>query len=90
MTTGTAPQGVAAADFARSGYQGLVVTDSTNKNIKVYLGTGPNIFGGAATIPTCTGPTAVLAQDFNDDGYPDIIVACPKANLIELFLNNGA
>lgn len=90
LTTGSAPQGVAAADFDRSGWTGLVVTDSTNKNIKVYLGKGPNTFGAAATIPTCTGPTAVLARDLNGDGYPDIVVACPGNNAAEAFLNNGA
>ena len=100
LTTGTIPQGVAAADFARSGFQSLVVTDSTNKNMKVYLATGPNTFASAVTYATCghgnggseTGPSAVVAQDFNNDGYPDIVVACPSNgdSEVQLFLNNGA
>ena len=91
LTTGTTPLGVAAADFARSGYQSLVVTDSgTNKNIKVYLATGPNAFAGGVTYPTCTNPTAVVAKDVNNDGYPDIVVACTTGKIVEVFLNNGA
>ena len=100
LTTGTTPQGVAAADFARSGFQSLVVTDSTNKSMKVYLATGPNTFASAVTYSTCghgngggeTGPSAVVAQDFNNDGYPDIVVACPSNgdSEVQLFLNNGA
>jgi hypothetical protein len=93
LTTGATPAGVAAADFARSGFQSLVVTDSTNKNMKVYLATGPNTFGPASTYPTCGatnhGPSAVVAKDFNGDGYPDIVVACPSSNSGELFLNDG-
>ena len=89
LNTGTGPQGVAAADFNRSGWTGLAVTDSTNKNIKVFLGTGPNTFGAASTIPTCTNPTAVLAKDFNNDGYPDVVVACTTGNFVELYLNDG-
>ena len=89
LTTGTTPQGVAAADFALSGYQSLVVTDSTNKNMKVFLGTGPNTFGPATTIPTCIDPTAVLAKDLDGDGYPDIAVLCTSGNVGELFLNDG-
>ncbi len=90
LTTGTIPQGVAAADFARSGFQSLVVTDSTNKSMTVYLATGPNTFAPAVTYPTCghgtggieTGPSAVVAQDFNNDGYPDIVVACPSNGIV--------
>ncbi|MGB8477950.1 MAG: FG-GAP-like repeat-containing protein [Acidobacteriaceae bacterium] len=89
LTTGTVPQGVAAADFNRSGWTGLVVTDSTNKNIKVFLGTGPNTFGAAATYGVCTNPTAVLATDINHDGYPDIIVACTSSAIIDVLLNDG-
>jgi hypothetical protein len=89
LTTGTVPQGVAAADFTRNGWTGLVVTNSTNKNIKVYLGTGSNTYAGAATYTVCTNPTAVLATDINRDGYPDIVVACTSTAIIDVLLNNG-
>lgn len=94
LTTGTVPQGVAAADFNRSGWVGMVVTGSTSHNMKVFLGTGPNTFGGGTTYPTCgasgAGPSAVLATDLNHDGYPDIVVACTAAKTVQVFLNTGA
>ena len=89
LTTGTVPQGVAVADFARSGWTGMVVADSTNKNIKVFLGTGSNTFNGGTIYPVCTNPTAVLATDINHDGYPDIIVACTSSATIDVLLNSG-
>jgi hypothetical protein len=90
LITGTVPQAVAAADFNRSGWTGLVVADSTNKNIKVFLGTGPNAFNGGTIYPVCTNPTAVLATDINHDGYPDIIVGCTGSAIIDVLLNNGS
>ena len=88
LTAATTPQGVAAADFALSGFQGLVVTNSKSRNMQVFLGNGPGTFAGYTSYRTCTGPTAVLAQDVTDDGYPDILVACPSANQIEVFVND--
>ena len=49
LTTGTTPQGVAAADFARAGWVGMVVADSTSNNVEVFLGTGPNTFNSGTT-----------------------------------------
>ncbi len=89
LATGTVPQGVASADLARSGFQSLVVTDSTNKTMKVYLGTGPGTFAPAHTYSTCTTPTAVVTGDFSGNGYPDIVVACPSTGNIEVFINDG-
>lgn len=87
--TGTTPMGVASADFTRNGYQGLVVTDSANKNIKVYLATGIWQFQANSpyTYSTCADPTAVVATDLNNDGYPDIAVTC--TNGVDVFLNDG-
>ena len=90
LTVGTTPQGVAAADFARSGFQSLAVTNSASNSLEVYRATGAATFGSPVTYSTCTKPTAVLAKDVNSDGYPDIVVACPTANTIQLWLNGGA
>jgi cytoskeletal protein CcmA (bactofilin family) len=90
---GTTPVAVAAADFARSGFQSMAVADSKGKNINVYLATGPASFASGVTysacngVPTNTGPTGILAADVNNDGYPDLIVAC--SGTIDLFLNAG-
>ena len=94
LGTGVTPQGVAAADFNRSGWTGLVVANSkVNRGvstISVFLGTGPNTYGGANTYPVCTDPTAVVATDINHDGYPDIIVACTGDATIDVLFNNGS
>lgn len=87
--TGTTPQGVAAGDFALSGFQSLAVTDSKSRNMRVYLATGPGTFGAAYTYPTCTGPTAVLARDLNGDGYPDLVVLCPSSSTVQAYQNDG-
>lgn len=90
QVAGTTPLGVAAADFALSGFQSLVVTDSASKNMKVYLATGPATFASPTTYKTCTDPTAVLAADVNQDGYPDIVLACTSSNIMQIWLNQGA
>lgn len=101
LATGTTPKGVAAADFTRSGYQSLVVTDSAGQNIagqniKVYLATGAGTFAPAYSYPACNGhggtagPVAVVAADINNDGYPDILVACPTQNTVDVFENDGS
>jgi hypothetical protein len=86
LQTGTTPLGVVAADFVQNGFQGLVVTDSANNPMKVYLANGPVSFQPAFTYPTCANPTAVIARDLNGDGYPDIAVACVDG--VSIFLND--
>jgi|GEM_PF-1963559 len=91
--TGATPQGVATADFARTGNQSLAVvsTGSSNAggNLRVYLATAPGTFASPTNYLTCKKPTAVLAADVNNDGYPDILVSCQTAGVVDLFLNSG-
>jgi hypothetical protein len=81
---------VVSADFARSGFQSLAVTNRLNNNLKVYLATGSAAFGPAFTYPTCLRPTAAVSLDVDGDGYPDIAVVCPTSNTLDIFLNQGA
>ncbi len=87
---GNQPGGVAVADFARTGYPGLVVANSASNNMTVYLGSATGTFGTPATVPTCSGPGQAIAADFNNDDYPDIAVVCPSAGDVEVFLNDRA
>ncbi|MHB8302203.1 MAG: FG-GAP-like repeat-containing protein [Acidobacteriaceae bacterium] len=89
FSVGKTPLGVASADFAQNGFQGMVVTNSQSNQMTVFVGSGPAVFANTNTYPTCAGPASVLATDLNGDGYPDIAVACPTANSVDVFLNNG-
>lgn len=95
LATTSTPYGVATADFAQRGYQGLAVTISSGTGngtinvVEVFLNNGTG-FGAGTTYATCKGPTAVLGQDVNGDGYPDLVVACPSTNTVDVLLNNGA
>ena len=92
--TGVTPQGVAAADFNRSGWTGLVVANSkiptVQERSKSFWALAPTHTAAASTYPVCTNPTAVLATDINHDGYPDIIVACTGDATIDVLFNNGS
>lgn len=87
---GAAPQGIAVADFARSGYPSLAVTNSASNSVTIYLGSPTGTFAAPNTISTCTGPGQLITADFNNDSYPDIALVCPSANQVEVFLNNQA
>ncbi len=93
LTAGVTPQGVAAADFDRSGWTGLVVANSHVNHgastISVFRGTGPNTYTPVGTSTVCADATAVLAADINHDGYPDVIVACTSSATIDVLLNLG-
>ncbi|MEO6829363.1 MAG: VCBS repeat-containing protein, partial [Acidobacteriaceae bacterium] len=90
ITTGATPRAVAAADFARSGFQGLAVVTSGDNSLNVYRGTGNGTFAAGAQSQTCAAPTSVLAADVNNDGYPDLLVACASSNTVDLYLNKAA
>lgn len=98
LSVGNTPLGVAAADFALNGYQGVVAVNSQSNQISVYVASGADTFMPPATYNVCggppvltnVGPSFVLAKDLNGDGYPDIAVACPVSNAIDVFLNNGS
>lgn len=83
---GTLVQGITVADFARTGYPSLVVTNSTRNLMTVNFGSATEALGTTVMIPTCSGPGQVITADFNNDGYPDIAIVCSSAAEVEVFL----
>jgi hypothetical protein len=64
----------AVADFNRDGKLDLVVAESCEHSVSVYLGNGDGTFTSKGTLPTQIEPVNVAVADFNGDGIPDIAV----------------
>jgi Flp pilus assembly secretin CpaC len=98
-TVGTAPVGVAVADFNGDGTLDLVVANQTNSTtvdgtISILLGTGGGAFGTQTviTIPGATSPSmpsGVVVGDFNGDGKTDIAVIDSANNDVAVLLGRG-
>ncbi|HEU0116880.1 MAG TPA: VCBS repeat-containing protein, partial [Thermomicrobiales bacterium] len=92
FAAGTAPNGVATADFDRDGILDLAVANSgSDNNVSIFLGNGNGTFDPAST-PTVTAgttPAAVTIGDFNADGKLDLAVANNGSDNVSVLLGNG-
>ncbi|PYE85118.1 FG-GAP-like repeat-containing protein, partial [Phyllobacterium leguminum] len=89
VTTGSAPQAVATADFNNDGRPDIAVANYVDRNVQIFLGQA----GGAmattpwVTLPTPNLPISVAAADFNSDGYIDL--AAGNAGEVTTWGNNN-
>ena len=97
-TVGTAPVGVAIADFNGDGIPDLVVANQTNSTtngtISILLGTGAGAFGTQTliTVPGATlpsTPSAVVVGNFGTDVNADIAVTDSANNDVVIFRGAG-
>ncbi|WP_439622718.1 FG-GAP-like repeat-containing protein [Gemmata sp.] len=96
---GTAPSGVAAADFNGDGKLDLVAANSTANTASVLINATPHpgaadggvpAFNAAATFPTRVEPSSLLSLDVNGDGKPDLIVTNKGSNTVSVLMNTTA
>jgi hypothetical protein len=100
-TTTATPVAVKLADVDGDGVQDLIVVDSANNQVSIFLGQSAAAGGGfdqspdlTLALPSSAAPTAqslVVADlhDKNGGGLPDIAVANSGANNISVFLNQS-
>src|SRR5215831_7071839 len=79
LPTGFEPVGLAAVDVNGDGHTDLIVADSGNDSVSVFLSNGDGTFETRADYATGVRPVFVAAADLNGDGVVDLAVA-----------NNGA
>ncbi len=93
LETGRGPTGVATGDFDNDGREDLVVTNSLDDGISIFLGQGDGSFGEPSNM--ATGPVAfnVMVGDLNGDNNLDLVVTnygnSPDTGDISVLLGNG-
>src|SRR5205823_1048984 len=86
FATGSGPYALAAGDFDGDGKQDLVVTNSGDNTVSVYLGYGDGTFKTPATFAVGNYPSSVVPGDFNKDGLLDVAVANQSDHSVSILI----
>ena len=91
FATGVAPYALATADFNNDGMLDLVVANSGDSTVSVFMGSGDGEFAPTALLPSFSGmtPMALAVGDFDGDGALDLAVANAGENTIAILINQG-
>jgi Flp pilus assembly secretin CpaC len=72
LPTATTPAGLVIANFTNGANNDLVVSNSGQGTIGIYVGLGAGTFAPRFELNTPNGPSAIVATDFNGDQLPDV------------------
>ncbi|HUO35441.1 MAG TPA: FG-GAP-like repeat-containing protein [Candidatus Acidoferrum sp.] len=98
LTTGKGPEFVATGDLRDESRNDLIVANSTDDTLSVFLSNGDGTFQDAITPLPATGKDPVwiatgnfnsLATAANNDNFPDLAVANETDNTVSIFVGNG-
>ncbi len=89
FASGNGSSRLAAADFNLDGTLDLVVYNSTDAQVRIYMGAGNGTFTQATGSPYPAGGAPVTG-DFDGNNIPDIAIANQTAGNIVVLLGNGS
>ncbi len=84
-----APGAVAVADLNGDGNPDILVLNSGENDMLVYLGLGGNRFAAPLRFFTGTDPVGLTVADLAGDGIPDIVVANAGSDDLSVFIGVG-
>ncbi len=84
-----APGAVAVADLNGDGNSDIIVVNTGENDILVYLGLGGNRFEAPLRYFTGTDPVGLTVADLTGTGVPDLIVANAGSNDLSIFIGVG-
>lgn len=87
LPSGFEPAALAAADLNGDGHIDLVVADSGNNTVSVFLGNGDGTFQQRTDYPTGSQPVYIALGDFNGDDADDIAIANEAGNSVSIYYN---
>jgi hypothetical protein len=89
FTLGNSSRLVAAGDFNGDGKLDLVVANSADNNVSVFLGKGDGTFQPAVNYSVGSSPFSAATGDFNGDGKLDLVVSNSADNNVSVLLGRG-
>jgi hypothetical protein len=89
LATGTKPSAVLATSLTGTSVLDLVVANTSDNTLSIFLGNGDGTFAAPTTVAVGNGPVALLAGDFNIDGKTDVAVVNQTDATVEILLGNG-
>jgi hypothetical protein len=87
--TGKAPVALATGDFNHDGNIDIVVANTGEPSLNLFLGNGDGTFKSAGTISVGAIPVSVAAADFNGDGNLDLAVSLAGSATAQVLFGNG-
>src|SRR5579863_4089611 len=86
IPTGVQPDAIAVGDFNHDGKLDIVVANSNDSSVQVFLGDGTGRFKLRTTVALDGPPVAIAVGDFNGDGKIDVAAV---TNDLFILLGNG-
>lgn len=85
---GQSPKSILAVDLNKDTWSDLVVLNSADNTMSVFMNNQVGGFGNENIFVTGTNPIQVIAQDLNADGWVDLVVLNNQDNTVSVYKND--
>jgi hypothetical protein len=89
LNTGNSPKDIAIGDLNGDGRGDIVVANTSDNNLGIFLNTGNGIFTTMATAGTGSTPSSVAIGDLSGDSIADLVAINQGGGSVSVLINRG-